>query len=342
MKRPFLYLLSMQRAQIARAVMSTAIASVVWIASGQGYAQQEDQGPVLPLEKPAGAAPAEAPAGPKTSPDVLLSNPIPGREEFKYLYLRRTWLAGQGGKIEAFEQLAEEFASKGAYFSAVELLWFADKLTTDPAKQAVYQTKSQQWVQMSQETDRIVEEGLQIFAAGQRYDAIKKFYEAIKLNPYCEKAHYQVANTHFLIFIQEQARSETEIPMPVREKIFRLAYEQLQYTIAIDPMFYDAFYLLSNIREILADDKEFLAASQVFTNRAMEYRNEVLPPLEQIETGSRDHQLFADLGKGFETVGIFDYAVFCYQIAISKGNSDPDVQQRLAKLLQSYFTRSAQ
>lgn len=294
-----------------------------------------------PQQPPAGAAPAQPPEAQKKKSDanLLLSSPIPVQEEFKYLYLRRSWLAGQGTKLDAFESVAEEFAAKGAYFSAVEVLWFADKITDDPTKKTAYQVTMRQWLKLAEPTNQIVEEGLQLFAGGKRQEAIAKFYAAIKANPYCEKGHYQIANTHFLIFLQEREKSEQPIPIPVREKIFRLAYEQLQYTIAIDPLYYDAFYLLSSIREIIPDDPEFTQKSQPLTDRAAAYRGEVLGAMQKVEDGGRDAPLFEALGKGFESVAIMDYAVFAYRIAQLKGSKDPDIAKRLDGLMTEYFSK---
>jgi hypothetical protein len=323
-----------------RGIRYAALAFSIGLSLARPAGAQEPAPAQPAQEAPATADPAQPPA--KLNIAALLSNPVTANEDFRYLYVRRSWLAGQGGRVDAFEQIADEFGAKGAYFSAIELLWFADKLTSDQTRQAAYQEKSRGWLAQAEEANKLVQEGLQIFASGQRYDAIKKFYDAVKQNPYLEKAHYQIANTHFLIFLQEQTRSETEIPISVREKIFRLSFEQLQYTIAIDPLYYDAFYLLSNIREILADDKEFAAQSQDLTNRAVDYRAMVLPPLEQIETGKRDASLFDDLGKGFETVGILDYAVFAYQAALVHGSTNPETQQRLDNLVRTYFTPPSQ
>ena len=63
---------------------------------------------------------------------LLLVNPADRDPLYKALGERRVWLAMQSGALADFEKVAGEFKSMGAYYSALELLFFADKIATDP------------------------------------------------------------------------------------------------------------------------------------------------------------------------------------------------------------------
>lgn len=129
------------------------------------------------------------------------------------------------------------------------------------------------------------------------------------------------------------------MPAELRVKLFRTLYEHLTCTIAIDPMYYDAYYLLGSIREVLPDAKEFLVATEGLTAKALTFHNEVLPVMELIEQGKREPELFEQLGAGLEGVGVMDYAVFSYRAAILRGSKNPEVPKHMEAIIQKYFKK---
>ncbi len=276
----------------------------------------------------------------KLNLSALLADPIPSKAEFKYLIERRRWLAGREGDPADFENLADEFAKRGAFFSATELLWFADKMTRDSAKQADYQKRMREWLKLAESANKLAEEGQQLCSSGRTEEGLDRFAAAIKMNPYCEKARYQWSNARFHLFLDAAASAKGPLPLDEREKLFRLIYEQLHCALAIDPILYDAHALLGSAREMIPDDREFLAQTQSLTDRAVKFRNEVIPPMDKIEQGERDPALFQSLGESLEGVGILDYAVFAYQTALKLGSREAKAIQHLHQL-QEQISKSA-
>lgn len=335
------------------------LAGVVLLAIGQGAAQDPAPRPAQPKPQPVQPRPGQTkpqqappqgqpqgqpPAGAEARPTpvglnikLLLSNPVFGREEFKYLYLQRRWLARQGGSIDAFEKVARDFAQRGALFSGIELLWFAEKMTGDEAKRAALQTQMRQWTAEAAKTEQIVEEAQQLASSKQYEQALDRLYAALKLNSYSEKAHYQLARVHMSVYQEKAGQSEKLIPAASREKVFRIIYEPLNYTLAIDPIFYDAYLAMSNLRELFPDQPQFLLETQSLTERALRFRNEVIPPLESLERNGRDAAQMQKFGAALESTGIVDYAIFAYQTALHLGSTDPAVAEKVNKLVGTYF-----
>ena len=127
------------------------------------------------------------------------------------------------------------------------------------------------------------------------------------------------------------------IPFEHRVAMFRMAYEHLSYAIAIDPIHYDSYYALSSVRGMISENIEFLKRTQALTERALRFRIEVLVPLDRIDQGGRDAELFVTLGEGFETIGLFDYAVFAYRCAGFQGADDSEIGPRIDKLIAEHF-----
>lgn len=293
-------------------------------------------------DAPAPAPPADAAAPAEdTAVEVdlkaLLSNPIPAHKEFKYLYQRRSWLAANCDDPMNFQVLAQEFAERGAYFSAIELAWFAEKLTDDPAIREGLQTRMNTWLQATTPTNDSIEKARQLFDAGKSKEALEELLNVITENPYAERAHYELANVQFRVYLQQAISFENLMPVDMRAKLFRVLFEHLTFTIAIDPLYYDAYYLLGSIREMLPDSTEFLLATENLTDKALTFNNEVVPIMELLEEGRRDPELFQKFGAGLEAVGVMDYAVFAYGCAIARGSKDPEVPKRRDALIQKYF-----
>lgn len=264
--------------------------------------------------------------------EALLADPILGRASFHFLVQLRRWAALQRGQPEAFERVAEDFAGRGAYFSAVEMLWWADQLSDDPERRAAYQRRMREWIALTAPAETLTEQSRQLFAAGEGARAIDGLRQVLADHPFYEKGYYEWANVFFLLYLARAEGSGETMPLPARQRLFRSCYDALQYTLALDPLFYDAHYLLSRLREILHDDAEFLIRSQFLTERAVAFRGEVIPPLEKIEDGGRDASLFVELGRGFEAVGAAEYAVFAYEAALRHGAADADLRQRIESL----------
>lgn len=293
-----------------------------------------------PAPAPAQPADATAPAeDPAVEVDLkaLLSNPIPAHKEFKYLYQRRSWLAANCDDPMNYQVLAQEFAERGAYFSAIELAWFAEKMTDDAAIRERLQSRMNTWLKAASPINDRVEQARQLFDAGKSKEALEALLNVIQEHPYAERAHYELSNVQFRVYLQQAISFEHLMPVDMRAKLFRVLYEHLTFTIAIDPLYYDAYYLLGSIREMLPDAKEFLLATEDLTQKALTFNNEIVPIMELIEAGNHDPELFQKFGAGLEAVGVMDYAVFAYGCAIARGSKDPEVPKRRDALIQKYF-----
>ena len=64
--------------------------------------------------------------------DRLLADPVSGRPDFEWLRARRDWLARRGEKPEDFDKVAAELEKRGAFYPALEVLWFAEKFAQPP------------------------------------------------------------------------------------------------------------------------------------------------------------------------------------------------------------------
>lgn len=269
--------------------------------------------------------------------DALLANPVNDRTEFRDLYELRSWLAGQAGAQEALIEVADNFTERGAWYSAVEILWFAEKLTNDEEARARHHKRMSELMKKIAKRDASVEDARQMFAAGRRGEAIDSLRLLLQISPYSEKGHYELARMLMDRFEDDDLEAAEPIGLETRARIFRTAFEHLNFAIAIDPFYYDAHYLLANLRSILHDDAEFLVRTQFLSDRALYFRNHVVGPMEAIEGGDLSPALLAELAEAMESIGILDYAVFAYQTAMFRGSDDPAVLERLKHLVDTYF-----
>lgn len=320
--------------QCRRAALAGAFALAGALAAAQGLPPSTLPPKDAPPAQGDPAADAAAAEGQLIDTDKLLANPVLGKPEFRQLYGRRRDLVISPMAPADFERTAKDLAAKGAHFSAIEILWFAEKLPVDQAKRDAYQAQMKKWIAEAGAANKIVDEGEQLFAGGRIKEALARYKAALDANPFCERAHYAAANANFLIYMKENGAKETLPPLQERARLFRLIYDRLACAIAIDPILYDAYYLLSSARETLSDDPGFLEASQPFTNRASAFRAQVVPVMDQVENGDRDPRVLHELGKGFEEVGVLDYAVFAYKLALERGSKNPETAQRMNELVE--------
>lgn len=269
--------------------------------------------------------------------DALLANPVNDRAEFRDLYETRSWLAGQAGAQKALIEVADNFAERGAWYSAVEILWFAEKLTNDEDARARHHKRMAELMEKIAKRDASVEDARQMFAAGRRGEAIDSLRLMLQVSPYSEKGHYELARMLLDRFEDDDLEATEPIGLETRAGIFRTGFEHLNFAIAIDPFYYDAHYLLANLRSVLHDDAEFLIRTQFLSDRALYFRNHVVGPMEAIEGGDLSPDHLAELAEAMESIGILDYAVFAYQTAMFRGSDDPAVLERLKHLVDTYF-----
>src|SRR5262245_42125451 len=64
--------------------------------------------------------------------DALLADPAATDPDLRWLNEQRAALARKDPNLDDFENVAKAMESKGAYYSAVEILWFAEKGVTKP------------------------------------------------------------------------------------------------------------------------------------------------------------------------------------------------------------------
>ncbi len=315
----------------------TALVSSAIFSLGMMAFAQPPNPPAAEGEKKSEAAPGDRVVNLKVDVAQLLANPIPAKEDFKYLYQRRRWLAANADNPANFEKLADELAEKGAYFASIELLWFADKMVDDQKKREAYQTKMKEWIEAGEEVNKMVEQGEQLAAAGRGKEALDLFTQAVKKNKYAERAHYQLANTFFRVYLDRAVEQENLMPLETRVKLFRNIYEEALMTLSIDPLFYDAHYVLGSARELLPDQPDFLVQTQPFSDRALKFRDEVIPALKTLEEGGREPETLVEFGAGLEAAGVPDYAVFAYQAALKRGSKDASLPGRIRALMEKYF-----
>ena len=252
----------------------------------------------------------------------LLADPVAGRPEFQFLRERRQWLARQGGKPGTFQKVAGEFVERGAYYPAVELLWFAEKLSlSDEQREALKERMKQVLVQ----TGRLEAEAdlaVQLWGGGRRSEAIAKLQDLARQHPYCEKAHYQLAYLTYKDYQEREEKNKGLLPLAERRKIFRLCYEEFLLTLAIDPLYKEAWDQLNMLRALLPEDRPFLVATNPITQHALDFMNEVLPPMTLLDKGDRSVETLTKAGEGFETVGLHEYAVYAWQAALSQSEEE--------------------
>lgn len=279
---------------------------------------------------------AEAPANPLDL-DLLLEDPIAIHEDFQSLRDRLGQLARDGRTPSDFEAAAEELAADGVYTTAIELLWFAEQMAADETVAAGYRDRMRTWTQAAMAAESVVDEGGQLYVAGRRPESIETFLRALEINPFSERAHFRLADAWRRIYQEEYGNDSSLPPLEIRVRVFRDAYEHYALALAIDPLFYDAYYGMSELRGLFPDNQEFLLRTQDLTQRALDFRGELLPVLRTIEDGKAVGGTYVQLGEAFEVLGAFEYAVFAYQCALQLEPKRTDIAARLEKLRDERF-----
>lgn len=286
--------------------------------------------------QPAGSEGSAGPSSLSLDLDLLLADPVQAQEAYRRLEERRSWLAGRGGKAEEFEQVAGELAGMGFYTSAIELLWFAQKMAPQLPSAARYAEQMKQWSASAAVADRMIEEGSQLYQAGRPKESLEALLRAAQEHPNSERTNFALAETWRRIYREQYENQATAAPLEIRVKVFQDAYQRYRLALAIDPLFYDAYYGISELRGIFPEDREFLLRTQPDTQRALDFRAELVPVLTSVETGAEDPALMMRLGEAFEKLGIRDYAVYSYQTARALGGQDPKIAERLEALQAGY------
>jgi hypothetical protein len=269
--------------------------------------------------------------------DKLLADPVPAQAPFKLLRDRRRWLAHQAGDPAKFEQVADEFAKKGAYYSAIEILWFADKLTDNQARRDAFKQAMLQWKAKTQAQGKPVDAALQLWAAGKPDKAIEQLRQVMFEQPYNEVAHYQNGHRAWLSYTMHDSDKLGALPIGTRARLFREVYVSCLLTLEIDPLYNDAYYQLSLAREMLGDSPPFLRRTQPISERAMTFMTIAVKAIGKIDDGDRSAGALAAAGDALAEAEVYPYAAYAYQAAIAQAKDQADlkaaVSAKLAALL---------
>lgn len=321
----------------ASRMRGVAAGLLLWIGLVAGAGAQNSEQP------PSGQSPPQDEAAAPGNPlnlDLLLADPVADRPGFQALRERLERLAEGDGSPSAFEAAADELATDGIYTTAIEILWFAGKIAPDEAAAGEYAQRMQTWAQRAAAAESVVEEGEQLYSAGRKQEAIKTFLRALDSHPFSERAHFRLAEAWRHVYLEEYGNDLRLAPLEIRVRVFRDAYEHYRLALEIDPLFYDAYYGLSELRDMFPENQEFLLRTQPLTQRALDFRGEVLSVLEEIERGQEDAATFSRLGAAFETIGADEYAVFAWQCALRLGGPEDELRPRIEALQQEKGRRT--
>jgi tetratricopeptide (TPR) repeat protein len=283
----------------------------------------------------------EAPASAAIDIDLLLADPLSADSAFRDLMDRRNTIGLQAADAEDLARGAEDMARSGAYTTAIELLWFAEKMAPESPAGARYRDTMQGWAQAARAADLPVEEGDQYFLAGRHKEAIEAYLRATEAHPFNERAHFRLADAWREIYQHQFEADMSLAPLEIRVRVFQDAYRHYQYALAIDPLFFDAYYGLSELRSLIPEDQQFLLRTQPATQRALDFRAEVLPILAELESGEDTVSTFTRLGRAFEEIGVWDYAVFSYQTASHLGGPAEELNGRIEAIRNEHLGATA-
>lgn len=251
---------------------------------------------------------------------LLLTDPATRDPRFKPLGERRDWLAMQDGSLANFQKVAGEFEAMDAYYSALEILFFAEKIATDPEQRQSLNVKMQSLIDKTKPAEDAVAEAVQLWDSGRRKTAVDKLTELATQFPMCEKTHYRLGEYYLTQFLDNSAK-QPDITQDNRIQIFRLCYDRLEVALALDPLLYDAYYQLNILRSTLPDVPVFLKKTEVFSQRALDFMNDTVPAISKLEEGDRNPEALVKAGEALEEVAIWPYAVYAYQAAISQATA---------------------
>jgi tetratricopeptide (TPR) repeat protein len=262
---------------------------------------------------------------------ALLEDPISSDAGFREHVERRHALALEADGPDELAAGAREFAQAGAYTTAIGLMWFGEKMAPETSR-AEFRDQMKIWAEAARAADREVDEGDQYFKAGRHPEAIEAYLEAVEVHPYNERAHFRLADAWREIY-QHQFESDMSLaPLEIRVRVFQDAYRHYLRALAIDPLFFDAYYGVSELRSLIPENQEFLMRTQPETEKALAFRTEVIPVLAALEAGEESAATFVRLGGALEQIGAWDYAIFAYQTALGLGGAEAETVSRIESI----------
>ncbi len=275
---------------------------------------------------PEAAAPSDGPPAP-THP--LLAPVEAGAPELAWLQERRRWLAHQPADVAVYRQVAEQLAERKAWFPAIEILWFAEKIAQDAATREALNRRMVELEGQTREVGQRIDTAVQLWGAGHQPDALATLQKIRDEYPYAEQAYYHsglLLNQTYQQQVGKAEEAEQLPPLEIRRQLFQVIHRLLASTILIDPLFYDAYYQLSLLRSLMPDDAEFVRQSDVLSQRAMTFYSQLMPAMEVLDGGDRSAAALARAAEAFTQIGAGEYAVYAWQAALAQ----PDITPELA------------
>ena len=190
-------------------------------------------------------------------------------------------------------------------------------------------TKMNDLVKESQALDEELDSIEQLWGAGRTQEAITDLIKISREYPRLEKPHFYLARYHYGQYVARENTRVALMDRDLRIKVFRICYEQLMLTLALDPLYDRAYYYLGRIRDILHDEAEFIEQTQWMSSRSLNFRIKLQPSFSRLQEGEISVRNFIEAGEGFEEVGVYPYAVFSYQAAMRVPGVEDDVKSRL-------------
>ncbi len=264
----------------------------------------------------------------------LLLDPLAGRPDLDYLRQRRRWLARRPADLAAFEEVARDFEERGAFFPAIEILWFAEKIAQEPERRRRCLDWMERLNKRAAEIEARVETAMQLWGAGRQHDGLDQLKAIIKQFPFCEKAHFRMGMLYIGMYRENKMLAEKGSPPEIRASLFGVCYPHFVYTTVIDPLYFDAYKQLSRLRELMTDDHEFLKQSQFLTERAADFQTLLGPHLMKLDEGDRSPRTLLAAGEGFEAIELYAYAVLAYQSALAQPDADEELKTRLRRAIE--------
>lgn len=279
-----------------------------------------------PAEQPTPEpTPVPTPVIPEIDVDSLIYDPIGEKPEIASVAAIRTELARSDSGVADFEAAAEKLVNVRAWYSALGLLWWAEKMDNDPDVRERLNASMLECLKHDRETDDDVDMAMQLEAAGRPDRALQNLIEIRTREPLNAQTHYYIGKLQFGGFLTEQDRATTAgLDTGLRARLFRICYCEYNYALAIDPLYMDARDGLSTLRMVFSDHPEFLVRTNILTERAADFRSDAAPVIGRIENGDRSPQTLAEAGDGLMKGGVADYAIFAWRAALIQGGPDWD------------------
>lgn len=289
---------------------------------------------------PSGESESTATANP-LDVDLLLEDPVRDLPPFQSIRDRLRQLAMGERSPASFESVAEGLAADGVYTAAIQVLWFASKMSVGEAGADEYARRMRVWNKAASAADELIEQGEQLQIAGRSREAIEAYLRAIESAPFNERAHFRLADAWRRVYRDEYGDQPNPAPLEIRVRLFRDAYVHFRLALELDPLFYDARYGLSELRDLFPDNRQVLLETQPFTQQALDFRAEVLPVLDEIEKGEESADTFNRLAEGLETIGASEYSVFAWQCALELGAPREEIAPRIEGILSNFESGAA-